>query len=127
MKVLLDTQILIWTFDHTEKLSKSTVEIIKNPKNQIFVSVVTFWEIAIKLSLDKMKLPFELSQLVEETLSNNIEILGIEVNHILKVASLPFHHRDPFDRLIISQGITGNFSIITSDNKFTLYDIKIIG
>ncbi|CAN5344638.1 type II toxin-antitoxin system VapC family toxin [soil metagenome] len=126
MKVLLDTQILIWSFDQTEKLSEGTVEIIKNPENQIFVSVVTFWEIAIKLSLEKLKLPFELSQLVEETLLNNIEILGIEVNHIIKVASLPFHHRDPFDRLIISQGITGNFSIITSDDKFALYNITRI-
>ncbi len=87
---------------------------------------MTFWEIAIKLSLEKLKLPFELSQLVEETLLNNIEILGIEVNHIIKVASLPFHHRDPFDRLIISQGITENFSIITSDDKFALYNITRI-
>ncbi len=89
MKYLIDTQILLWTFgDHT-RLSPKALQIIKETDNQIFVTAASFWEIAIKLSLEKLSLPIGLEQFVEETLANNIEILGIEINHILKVASFP--------------------------------------
>lgn len=124
MKYLIDTQILIWSFSQKDKLSNKSKEILLNNENQLFVSIASFWEIAIKLSLEKIKLPFELSQLVEETLSNNIDILGIEISHILKVATLPFHHRDPFDRIIISQALIENYTVISSDEKFSHYEIE---
>jgi PIN domain nuclease of toxin-antitoxin system len=126
MKYLIDTQILLWIFgDHT-KLSPKALDIIKETDNQLFVSAASFWEVAIKLSLEKLTLPVGLEQFMEETLANNIEILGIEISHILKVASLPFYHRDPFDRLIISQSIVEGLPILSSDDKFSLYQVSRI-
>lgn len=102
------------------------LDIIKETNNQLFVSAASFWEVAIKLSLEKLTLPVGLEQFMEETLANNIEILGIEIGHILQVASLPFHHRDPFDRLIISQSIVEGLPILSSDDKFSLYQVNRI-
>lgn len=93
MKYLIDTQILLWIFGDHDKLSPKALDIIKETDNQLFVSAASFWEVAIKLSLEKLTLPVGLEQFMEETLANNIEILGIEIGHILQVASLPFHHR----------------------------------
>lgn len=90
----------------------------------MYVSKVSFWEIAIKVSIGKLTLPFELEELDQETLSNHIEILEIEMSHILRYVNIPLHHRDPFDRLIISQAIEEEIPVISSDDKFSLYDIK---
>lgn len=95
MKYLIDTQVLIWSLGQTDKLSSDARSILKNQKNTILVSLVSFWEIAVKISIDKLTLPFSLANLIEETLGNNIGILGIEFSHILEVSALPFHHRDP--------------------------------
>jgi PIN domain nuclease of toxin-antitoxin system len=124
MKYLIDTQILLWIFGDPSKLSQKALEITKQADIQLFVSAASFWEIAIKLSLDKLTLPVGLEQFVEETLANNIEIIGLEISYILKVASLPYHHRDPFDRLIISQSMVEGLPIISSDDKFSLYEIE---
>ncbi len=124
MKYLIDTQVLIWSLGQTDKLSSDAKSILKNQENTILVSLVSFWEIAVKISIDKLMLPFSLANLIEETLGNNIGILGIEFDHILEVSVLPFHHRDPFDRLIISQAIAEKIPIISSDNKFSMYEIE---
>jgi len=126
LKYLIDTQILIWFYSEAKKIPLPIVNIIQNPENNLAVSVASFWEIAIKSSLGKLKLPFDLPQMVEETLSNNIDILGIEVAHIFEVSNLPFHHSDPFDRIIISQAISENISIISSDKEFDNYNVKRI-
>ena len=124
MKYLIDTQILIWLFGDTGKLSPTTTNLIQDSKNSIVVSIASFWEIAIKSSLNKLKLPFDLPKLVEETLSNNIDLLDIEMAHILAVANMPFHHGDPFDRIIIAQAISENLDIVSSDKTFDAYGIK---
>lgn len=124
MKYLIDTQILLWIFVVYAKLSPKVLEILKQVDIQLFVSAASFWEMAIKISLDKLTLPIGLEHFVEETLANNIEIMGLEINLILKVASLPYHHRDPFDRLIISQSIVEGLPLISSDDKFSLYALE---
>jgi len=100
--------------------------IVKDPTNHLFISSASLWEISIKLSLQKIKLPFDFQRFIEETLSLNIEILDIQINHILRVSSLPFHHKDPFDRLIIAQGLIEDLPIISSDSYFSSYKIKLI-
>ncbi len=126
MKYLIDTQVLIWMFGDTHKLSPAAIKIVQDPKNNIIVSIASFWEVAIKSSLNKLKLPFELPKLVEETLSNNIDLIDIQMTHILTVADLPFHHGDPFDRIIISQAISENTDIVSSDKVFDAYNINRI-
>ena len=126
MKYLIDTQILIWSIIDTNKLSKKVLQILKNPANEIDISAVSIWEIAIKTSIKKLILPFEIKNIVREISRMNISILDINSLHLIKVADLPFHHKDPFDRLIISQAIIENISVISSDNNFKNYDIDLI-
>ncbi|MES2765614.1 MAG: type II toxin-antitoxin system VapC family toxin [Bacteroidota bacterium] len=123
MKLLLDTQVLIWIFGQQEKLSAQAVEFIQDKNNELFVSIVSLWEIAIKIKLGKLNLPVELSQFIADVTANDIEILNIETSHLLHLTSLPLHHRDPFDRLIISQGMVEKLRFISSDKAFVLYPI----
>ncbi len=126
MRYLIDTQILLWIFGESDNLTTAATQIVKDQKNSLCVSKVSFWEAAIKVNIGKLTLPFELEVLVRETLSNNIEIMEIEMSHILEHVKLPVHHRDPFDRLIISQAMVEKLPLISSDDKFSLYDIKRI-
>ncbi len=126
MKYLIDTQILLWIFSDPAKLPSQIAQIIKKPQNTLLVSTVSFWEIAIKSSLGKLTLPFPIDDLASETASNNISLLHIKVSHTLKVADLPHHHKDPFDRLIISQAIVENLPVISSDDAFSAYEIDLV-
>lgn len=105
MKYLLDTQVLIWIFGEKNRLTNIASEIIKDKTNSLFVSKVSFWEAAIKVNIGKLTLPFELETLAKEALLNKIIISEIEINHISNLGNLQFHHRDPFDRLILSKAM----------------------
>ncbi len=126
MRYLLDTQILIWIFGEKDRLTMTTSQIIKDKKNKLCVSKVSFWEAAIKTNIGKLTLPFKLDVLANEVLSADIEISEIEIKHMSYLINLPLHHRDPFDRLIISKAMVDEIPIITSDEKFSLYDIERI-
>jgi PIN domain nuclease of toxin-antitoxin system len=126
MSYLIDTQILIWLFISPQKLPPKILKILKNIENDIFVSNVSIWEIAIKSSIGKLNLPFELKNIIQEISEMSINILEITSEHLIKVADLPFHHKDPFDRLIISQTIIENMPIISSDSNFKDYNIQLI-
>ncbi|MBY5958583.1 type II toxin-antitoxin system VapC family toxin [Membranicola marinus] len=105
MKYLLDTQVLIWIFGEKNRLTNIASEIIKDKTNSLFVRKVSFWEAAIKVNIGKLTLPFELETLAKEALLNKIIISEIEINHISNLGNLQFHHRDPFDRLILSKAM----------------------
>ncbi len=124
MKYLLDTQVLFWVFGEPDKLTARVAQVIKDQGNDLYVSKASFWEAAIKMNIGKLSLPFDLEKLLQETLANNMRIIEIEMEHILKYVDMPLHHRDPFDRLIISQATVENLTIISSDEKFSFYDIK---
>jgi PIN domain nuclease of toxin-antitoxin system len=126
LNYLIDTQIIIWLFIDSGKLSSKILDILKDPENNIFVSVAPFWEIAIKISIKKLILPVNLDQLIEETLSNDIVIKNIDLNHILAVSELPYHHGDPFDRIIIAQAMVDNLTIISTDTSFKKYSLVSI-
>lgn len=126
MKYLIDTQVLIWIFGSREKLPKNILDVIINPSNEIFVSYASFWELAIKLGLNKIELPVELKDFIDDVKANQINILPIELEHIIKVKNLPFFHGDPFDRIIIAQSMSEDFVLISSDEKFKYYGIKLI-
>ena len=126
MNLLLDTHTLIWLLEGDENLSPNALLAIQNPKNTCFVSSASLWEMAIKISINKlsMNVPYhELPRLIWE---NGIEILPTEFEHFLKVSSLPFHHKDPFDRIIIAQSMVEQMDIVGKDEHFDSYGINPI-
>ena len=127
MKYLVDTHTLLWIAGYNPKLSKKAKEIYLNPKNEIFLSIASIWELSIKIGLKKLKLSLPLKKFVDiHILGNNIQILNINLNHLYRIEKLPLHHRDPFDRLIISQAIEEDIAIIGNDEIFDNYKIKRI-
>ncbi len=127
MKYLIDTHTLLWIAGNNPKLSKKAKEIYLNPKNEIYLSIASIWELSIKIGLKKLNLNLPLKKFVEiHILGNNIQILNISLNHIYRIEKLPLHHRDPFDRLIISQAIEEDIPIIGNDELFDNYEIKRI-
>ena len=126
MRLLIDTHILIWFLEGSKLLSKSRRQIIATPQNDIFVSIASLWEIAIKISLGKLTLTSPLADVIKQIAVENIEILSIAPEHTLQVSVLPFYHRDPFDRIIIAQAQVENSPIMTADAEFTKYSVQIL-
>ena len=125
MKYLLDTHTLLWFLKGDKKLSDKARRLIDSPRNSKFLSIVSLWEIAIKVSLGKLVLdkPFE-KLFPEQLYFNRIEVLDITVDSLIKLTTLPFHHRDPFDRLIIAQALVEELPIISADAAFDAYEIS---
>ncbi len=126
MRLLIDTHILIWFLEGNKLLSKSRRRLVANPQNDIFVSIASLWEMAIKISVGKLTLAKPLADVIKQIVIEDFEILPITPEHSLQVSTLPFHHRDPFDRIIIAQSQTENFAIVTDDNDFKIYGVKLL-
>lgn len=106
MRLLLDTHTFLWFLLDDEQLSETARNLIIDPKNDIEISPATYWEIAIKISLNKYSLPEPFEQFMNrEIVANQFRILNIEPRHATPLTMLPFHHRDPFDRLLIAQAM----------------------
>jgi PIN domain nuclease of toxin-antitoxin system len=126
MNLLLDTHALIWFINGDNQLPEKSIKLIKKLDNKCFVSIVSIWEIAIKLSLGKLDLHGGFDEISRILRRYEIELLPITFEHIQTLMSLDYHHRDPFDRIIISQGLVENLSIVTKDENFPKYNIKIV-
>ena len=126
MRHLLDTHVLIWFINGNNELSKNARNAIESESALNFVSIASLWEMAIKISLGRLDLftPFE--QIEQQIINNNFKILSTTFQDTLTLSSLPFYHRDPFDRMIISQSITNNLSVISKDKFFGDYKIELI-
>ncbi len=107
-------------------LSKSRREIIVGSNNDIFVSIASLWELAIKISIGKLTLAKPLVDVIRQIATENIEILPILPEHTLQVSILPFHHRDPFDHIIIAQAQFEKLPVMTDDTEFSSYKIKTL-
>jgi PIN domain nuclease of toxin-antitoxin system len=123
MRFLLDTHILLWFLENDPKLPPQIREVINNPENLVFVSVISAWEISIKQSLGKLIAP---SNLEEALRFSDFEVLSITLAHAIRVADLPMHHKDPFDRMLISQALVEDLTIVTVDEKFKFYDVPLL-
>ncbi|MBI3142001.1 MAG: type II toxin-antitoxin system VapC family toxin [Bacteroidetes bacterium] len=126
MNYILDTHTIIWFLNGDDKLSIKSKEIIENQDNYKFVSIASVWEIAIKISLDKFKFDKGLKKFLDLIDDNGFDLIPISFDHALAVSTLKFIHRDPFDRLIVSQAMVDNLTIITKDEHIVQYDIKSI-
>ena len=124
MKALLDTHAFLWAFLSPHKLSDVAYQAIVNPETELFLSVVSYWEICLKQSRGKLKLnegwEDQFRQKMEE---HNISWLGVKPTHCLGIVDLPDIHRDPFDRLLIAQALHENFVIITIDEHIRRYTV----
>ena len=127
MAYLLDTHTFLWFLEGSKRLSKKTKDIIVNPKNKTFISIASIWEMGIKLSLDKLELDLSLEELKQELIRNEIEILPLDFDHIITLSKLEYHHRDPFDRILISQAKSEKLTILSKDSQFKLYkQVKVV-
>jgi PIN domain nuclease of toxin-antitoxin system len=125
--LLLDTQVFLWWVDDAANLISVVRSAISNSKNKYYLSVVSCWEMAIKSSLEKLKLSSPAERFVSEQLrASDINLLNIELSHAAKVEKLPFHHRDPFDRLLIAQALSEKLIIVAADSNFSQYGVKLI-
>ena len=127
MKLLLDTHALLWFIGNNPELSKASRQSIEDPANDKFVSAVSLWEIAIKISLEKLKLPRPFGEVFPHQLEvNGFELLPISCGQLTQLASLPFHHRDPFDRLLIAQAMADGMIIVIRDPEFSKYPANVL-
>jgi PIN domain nuclease of toxin-antitoxin system len=124
VKVLLDTHVLIWWMEDAGRLSKQAAKTIRNPENQILISAVIGWELAIKVRIGKMK-PRSILEGLDRVLDReSFSELPITLDMAVRAGLLPLHHRDPFDRLLVAQGQLLDVAILSADAVFDLYDVK---
>ncbi len=127
MKILLDTHALLWLITGDKRLSKTCRKMFLDTENRLYFSIVSLWEICIKKSLDRISLKNNWLDIIQEEMkANSVQWLSVEVSHCSKVTDLPFHHQDPFDRMLIAQAIIEDLSILSRDSRFSAYDIKCI-
>lgn len=125
MRVLLDTHSLLWFLAGDERLSERAREMVEDGQNEVLTSIASLWEAAIKHSLGKLDLGRPFAELIPDQLeANSISVLSIEVPHVVRLIALPFHHRDPFDRLIIAQSLVEDLPLIGLDSDFDLYGVR---
>jgi PIN domain nuclease of toxin-antitoxin system len=124
MKLLLDTHTFLWFINNSPELSSSAADLLESDVD-LLLSMASLWEIAIKVSLNKLTLPDNYERFIPQQITlNNIEILTITFEHLTVVSRLPFHHRDPFDRLLIAQSMSENFQIVSVDTQFDRYGVS---
>ena len=127
MKLLLDTHTFIWWDSEPAKLSASALSACQDQANTLILSVVSVWEIQIKSQLGKLKLNMPLSEIIQsQRQMNNVQILTVELDHVLELQNLPYHHKDPFDRLLIAQANVEDVLLVSGDSVFSEYPINLI-
>lgn len=125
MKLLLDTHTLLWFISGNSNLSPASRKLIEGTENEKFVSAASIWETAIKVSIGKMSLTAPFDDIFPRQLEiNGFDLLPVKIEHSSIVATLPFHHRDPFDRIIAAQAIAESMFIVSLDEIFDHYGIN---
>ena len=127
MRLLLDTHAFLWWVDDNRRLSRKARAAIASREHSCYFSLASVWEMAVKASLERLSLPSGVDRFVSEQLAaNEFEALPIDLRHSGEVARLPFHHRDPFDRLLVAQAQLEALPILTADRTFGRYDIEAL-
>jgi PIN domain nuclease of toxin-antitoxin system len=127
VRLLLDTHAFLWFIAGSTQLGSGARAAIEDPSSERLLSAASIWETAIKISIGKLTVgsPFE-TFVVDQMRANGIELLGILPKHCAIVVSLPFHHRDPFDRLLIAQALVEQVPIVSADASFDAYGVQRI-
>lgn len=122
MKILIDTHIFLWAISDNPKLSKKNIQALQTLTNTIYVSSISITELMIKASIGKLQVDFDPIKIVKES---GFELLDYSAEDSIYLKTLPFHHKDPFDRMLISQAINRKIKIMTEDSKFSKYHCKL--
>lgn len=123
MRLLLDTHTVVWAITEPERVAPEALGLIESSENEVFVSVVSPWELAIKLSRRRIELP----QVFYETLRDGqFSLLPVTIRHTEVIAGLPHHHRDPFDRMLIAQAQVEGLTLVTSDREIRRYPVSLL-
>ena len=125
MSFLLDSHTLLWFISNDSKLSPSGKKILIDKNNVCFVSIASLWEIAIKHSIKRLELHSGLKEIFQRIKDSEFELLPISTEHILTLSALPHLHKDPFDRILIAQAKTEGLALVTKDQHFSKYDVKV--
>jgi PIN domain nuclease of toxin-antitoxin system len=127
MDLLLDTHVLIWTIDGDPQLKAPIVKEIESSSNRVFISIATLWEMSTKMAQGRLVLPYDNIDFVLEFMQTwNMEALDVNPAHIRAASLLPFHHGDPFDRMLVAQSKVENFRLVSGDKKVHLYDADMV-
>ena len=127
MRVLLDTHAFLWWVEGTPLVGRRARAAVSDSENEVLVSIASCWELAIKLSLGKLRVIQSLDRFIPEQLRlNGFSLLDIRLSHALRVADLPFHHRDPFDRLLVAQALEDDLTIVSADRVFRQYGVNVL-
>ena len=126
MNLLLDTHALLWFVAGDGRLSRRARQAIEAKDTANFVSMASWWEVAIKCSLGKLSLDDSLDDFMKQRTSEGFRLLALDPQHLCPLVELPFHHRDPFDRLIICQAMIEKMPICTADENFKRYPVRLV-
>ena len=126
MRYLLDTHAIIWYVEDSSELPKKISDIIDNPENEVYISSISLWEIALKVSLGKLDLELPLDEFLINIRRRDFTFLQIKDEYLNRLSDLPFVHKDSFDRLIISSVLAEDLTIITMDENMKKYDVSCI-
>lgn len=123
MRLLLDTHTLIWHFEDSDALSHTAKKTINDQYNQLFISAASLWEISIKTNLGKLRLEAPIPEMIMGYVKSGASLLPITPEHAIATGSLPWHHRDPFDRMLVGQARLEGLTIVTFDPLVRQYDV----
>lgn len=126
MDILIDTHVLIWFAEKHPRLIPKVQRWLEDSENRIFLSMVSMWEMAIKVNLGRLTLLVSFETTLEQLPKMGFELMPIELKHVTRFASLPLHHRDPFDRMLVAQAMEENLSLVSSDRSLSKYGIKVL-
>lgn len=123
---LLDTQCLILFRMDAPTLGRKAARILSKADSQLHLSIASIWEICIKRSLGKLELDIDTNEFVETAVSAGVRLLDARPEHVYLVESLPWHHRDPFDRLLVAQALAEDLPVLTGDPRFEAYGVSVV-
>ena len=124
MRLLVDSHALIWYFGQVDRLSQAAEKLLTDPVNDLLLSVASYWEIAIKVGLGKLNITLPFDDYINRMISDlRLATLPIQIPHASALTTLPQHHRDPFDRMLVAQSLVENIPIVSADSAFDAYGI----
>jgi PIN domain nuclease of toxin-antitoxin system len=126
VRLLLDTHAFLWFVAGDARLSRRARRALEDSHALLFLSAASVWEMAIKVSLGRLTLPSTAAEYIAAKIQSGLEIVPVEWPHAAAVETLPIHHRDPFDRLLIAQAQLEEYSIVSADRVFRRYDVRVI-
>ena len=127
MNLLIDSHVFVWMHETPNRLSATSAVEIVNPANSIFLSIASVWELQIKIKLGKISFSDKLENVIAiQQQINAIQLLPIQLSHVIYLENLQLHHKDPFDRLLISQALAENLTLVSSDPQFPDYGVNLL-